>query len=90
MKLDKVGTFASVFVNDQLVAELANLHRVHYVNLGKAKLREGANKLRIRIDSTIRKTVEAKLKYGDKQPRVGPWFDNQWKNKSFVEFARTQ
>lgn len=72
LKLDKVGTYAHVFVNEVKVAELNNIYRTYYINLYEAQrstgmqLHAGKNKLRIVIDSTVRRTTEEKLKYGDK------------------------
>jgi len=63
LKLDKVGTFAEVFLNDKRIATLDNLYRTYYVDLGENGLGLGLNKLRIVIASTVKKTFELRANY---------------------------
>ena len=79
LKLEKIGTYADIYVNDHLIGSVDNLYRTYYFNLHKATqngltLTKRNNRLTIRIASTMRKTTELKAKFGDKQTSVGPWY----------------
>lgn len=62
LHLSYIGTFAKVYINDQLVASIDNLYRDYYINVGRYTV-IGANTLRIDIESTVRKTFELKAAY---------------------------
>lgn len=65
-----VGTFADIFVNDHLVAQIDNLFRDYYLDLHEYAV-EGENWLTVNIQSTVRMTYELKAKY-HKQFEEGP------------------
>jgi len=88
LKLDKVGTFAKVFINDVEVAKLDNLYRVFHIGLGDL-LEVGPNKLRIEIESTVRKTFELRANYTEMYQRGSIW-EKIWTTKAWVSMGRTQ
>jgi hypothetical protein len=43
LKLDKVGTFAKIIINEVAIAELDNLYLTHYVEMSDSNLAIGNN-----------------------------------------------
>jgi hypothetical protein len=102
LKLDKVGTYATIYLNGIKLGEVDNLYRTYYFALKELgvleksqhnfpALRKSGNELRIVIDSTFRRTIMDKLASGDSQTMEGPWYTELWPGtSSWVEFSRTQ
>ena len=66
LKLEKIGTFAKVYLNNVKIETIDNLFRTYYINLKSDLLRVNQkNLLKIELESTVRKTYELRANYDD-------------------------
>ena len=66
LKLEKIGTFAKVYLNNVKIETIDNLFRTYYINLKSDLLRlNQKNYLKIELESTVRKTYELRANYDD-------------------------
>ena len=87
--MDKVGTIASVYVNENLVGYIDNIYRTYYLSVANELLRAGVNSLRIDIESTVRYSYANAANYT--QDVVEDYFwENMWITPSWVQQARSQ
>ena len=54
IKMDKVGTIANVYVNDNFVGYLDNIYRTYYLKVPMKFLKLGDNVLIVDIESTVK------------------------------------
>ena len=88
LKLEKIGTFANIKLNGQLIQVTDNLFRTYYIRLDPNLLQKN-NVLQIEIESTVRKTYELKA-YFNGLPGKDALFNNLLIADSYVSFARGQ
>jgi beta-galactosidase/beta-glucuronidase len=66
LKLEKIGTFAKVYLNNVKIETIDNLFRTYYINLKGDLLRVNRkNTLKIELESTVRKTYELRANFDE-------------------------
>ena len=66
LKLEKIGTFAKVYLNNAKIETIDNLFRTYYINLKSDLLRANRkNTLRVELESTVRKTYELRANFDE-------------------------
>ena len=66
LKIEKIGTFAKVYLNNLKIETIDNFFRTYYINLKKEQLKPNQkNVLRIDLESTVRKTYELRANFDD-------------------------